>query len=65
MEQRSGVPNGYALITGFLRYKLLPVIYHPGWLSPFNFVPYKISHPTGSLRSCKIVPTILSANRTN
>ena len=62
MEQ---LPNGYALITGFLRYKLLPVIYHPGWLSPFNFVPYKISHPTGSLRSCKIVPTILSANRTN
>ena len=62
MEQ---LPNGYALITGFLRYKLLPVIYHPGWLSPFNFVPYKISHPKGSLRSCKIVPTILSANHTN
>ena len=65
MEQRSGVPNGYALITGFLRYKLLPVIYHTGWLPPFNFVSYKISHPMGSLRSCKIVPTILSANRAN
>jgi hypothetical protein len=55
----------FALVTGFLRYKLLPVICRPDWLSAFNFVPCKISHPVGSLRSYKIVPVILSANCTN
>jgi hypothetical protein len=39
MEQRSGVANGYALIAGFLHYKLLTVICLAGWLSPFNLVP--------------------------
>ena len=47
------------ITRAFLRYKLLPVICRPGWLSPFNFVPDKISHPAGhqqSTRMFKIVP---------
>ena len=37
MEQRSGVPNGYALIAGFLRYKLLPVICLAGYCHSILF----------------------------
>jgi hypothetical protein len=47
------------IIPGVLRYKLLPVICRPGWLTPFNFVPDKISRPAGhpqKTRMLKIVP---------
>ena len=35
------------LFRASCRYKLRPVICPSGWLSPFNFSPGKISHPSG------------------
>ena len=39
--------RGREITPGSCRYKLPPVIFPSGWLSPFNFAPGKISHPSG------------------
>jgi len=39
--------RGREIIPDSCRYKLRPVICPSGWLSPFNFAPGKISHPSG------------------